>query len=106
MVLVYSFTQKMVSFGVNELFKLKSIERHIKLVVNVLFLSTVYGYVGLVLIGIITSFIYVIGKMAKNRLAMMAILMAAIFTLYTYADIVMSGLKFQLLYHFNYTKLE
>ena len=93
LVLAYVFTQKMISFGASELFNFNSIERHLKLIVNVLFLSTVYGYVGLILIGITASFIFVTGKIAKNRLAIMSILMTAILFLHTYGGIVMTGLK-------------
>ena len=105
LILCYGLTQKLVSFGSKEIFKL-GIEKYAKFIVNLAFLSSIYGYAALMLTGIVTSFVYIIGKMVKNRIVLMTILSSVIILIHTYTDIIhvviSHGKHFEVIFEINF----
>lgn len=87
LVLSYAFTQKMVGIGINEILK-GSFIKQAKFCVNLAFLSAIYGYTAVMFVAIVSSFVYIFGKMVKNRLVLMLVLANALIMLFTYPDTV------------------
>ena len=87
LVLSYSFTQKMVGIGINELLR-GSFIKQAKFSVNLVFLSAIYGYTAVMFVAIVSSFVYISGKIIKNRLIMMLMLANAMILIFTYPDLI------------------
>ena len=87
LVLSYAFTQKMVGIGINEILK-GSFIKQAKFCVNLAFLSAIYGYTAIMFVAIVSSFVYIFGKMVKNRLVLMLVLANALICIFTYPDVV------------------
>lgn len=77
----------MVGIGVNEILK-GSFIKQAKFCVNLAFLSAIYGYTAVMFVAIVSSFVYIFGKMVKNRLVLMLVLANALIMLFTYPDTV------------------
>ena len=87
LVLSYAFTQKMVGIGINEILK-GSFIKQAKFCVNLAFLSAIYGYTAIIFVAILSSFVYIFGKMVRNRLVLMLVLANALIMIFSYPDIV------------------
>ena len=57
--------------------------------VNLAFLSSIYGYAALMFTGILASFVYITGKMVKNCSILMLILSSIVILIHTFNDIIL-----------------
>ena len=74
--------------------------------VNLAFLSSIYGYAALMLTGILASFIYITGKMVTNRSILMIILSSIVILIHTFNDIILvvisHGKHFEVIFEKNF----